>query len=454
MDDLTTKLTELLGSDSVFTGIEAKARMPVGSRGEVLVLPRDTEQISRVLQLCHGVRCPVVAQGGLTGLVDGALSGPGEIALSFERMRHIKEVDAINRCITVEAGVPLQAAQQAAEKVGLMLPLDLGARGTATIGGNVSTNAGGTRVLRFGMMRELVLGLEVVLADGTIVDARRKIIKNNSGYDIKHLFIGSEGTLGLVTQVVLRLRPKPISQETALAAVDDFTQLTRFLAAVEVRLAGGLSSFEVMWRSFYDLVTTPPARGQLILERGHAYYVLVETLGSDPLHDREALVDALNRGQSDGLVSDGAVAYSSAERRAMWELREDLIQLAREGPFFAYDVSLSLDGMEAYVAEVEAKLRDRFARPYCWVYGHLADGNLHFAIHVDEENAHEAVDAIVYGTLSPYSSSVSAEHGIGLSKKMHLSRSRTEPELAIMRALKQALDPRGILNPGKILDVG
>jgi FAD/FMN-containing dehydrogenase len=452
INDLTTELTLLLGADSVLKGDEAKWRMPNGSQGEVLVLPDSTKQVSGVLKLCQRAGRPLVAQGGLTGLVGGAVSAPGDVALSFERMRRIEEVDPVNRCMTVEAGVTLQAAQEAADKAGMMLPLDLGARGTATIGGNVSTNAGGTRVLRFGMMREVVLGLEIVLADGTVLNMLRKIIKNNSGYDLKHLFIGSEGTLGLVTRAVLRLRSKPASHQTALAAVDDFTRLVRFLAAMEVRLAGNLSSFEVMWRSFYDLVTTTPAQGHPILERGHSYYVLVETLGTDAAADHEALVEALHGAQSEGLLANAAVAYGSAERQAMWSLREDLVQLAREGPFFAYDVSLPLDAMEAFVADVQQKLSHRFKQPLCWVYGHLADGNLHLAVHVDEANAHAAVDAVVYGALSPSHSSVSAEHGIGLLKKPHLACSRTEPELDLMRAIKRALDPQGILNPGKIFD--
>jgi FAD/FMN-containing dehydrogenase len=203
VDELIAELTKLLGPESVLVGAEARERMPAGSEASVLVLPRTTEQVSGVLSLCHRAGRSVVPQGGLTGLVQGAVSGPEEVALSLDRMRRIEKVDTINRSMTVQAGVPLQAAQEAAAEVGLMLPLDLGARGTATIGGNVSTNAGGIRVLRFGMMREMVLGLEAVLADGTVVDARRTIIKNNTGYDIKQLFIGSEGTLGIVTRVVL-----------------------------------------------------------------------------------------------------------------------------------------------------------------------------------------------------------------------------------------------------------
>jgi FAD/FMN-containing dehydrogenase len=453
MTDLTLALIDALGADAVLQGNEARERMAPGSQAQVLVLPRDTAQVSRVLALCHAASIPVVAQGGLTGLVHGAVSGENVVVLACDRMRAIEEVDRVNRCMTVQAGVPLQAAQAAAEEAGLMLPLDLGARGTATIGGNVATNAGGTRVLRFGMMRDMVLGLEAVLADGTVIDARRKIIKNNTGYDLKQLFIGSEGTLGVVTRVVLRLRPLPASQSTALVALADFPSVTRFLGRMEAALLGGLSSFEVMWAPFYELITTPPARGRAIIGRGHAFYVLLETLGVDAEQDGEQLLAALARAEDEGLVREAVVAQNARERREMWSLRDDVEQLNRYGQALHYDVSLPVDAMESYVADVQRQLARRFDPQRCWVFGHLADGNLHVVVRVEESGAADAVHAIVYGCLPASGASVSAEHGIGLLRKAHLGRSRSEPELELMRVLKRALDPKGILNPGKIFDV-
>jgi FAD/FMN-containing dehydrogenase len=457
LDELIRALEACLGADSVLTGEEARDRMPPGSLAPVLLLPRTTAQVSQVLALCHAARTPVVTQGGLTGLVRGAVSGAHEVALSLDRMRQIEEVDTLNRTLTAQAGVPLEAAQLAAEQVGLMLPLDLGARGTATLGGTVSTNAGGNRVLRFGMMRDLVLGLEAVLADGTIIDSRSKLLKNNTGYDLKQLFIGSEGTLGIVTRVVLRLRPQPRSQHTALVAIESFDQVTSFLSAMEARLFGSMSSFEVMWSPFYELVTTPPSLGQPILRQGYPYYVLLETLGTAPEADYETLVDALGEAQEAGLLLDAVVASTSAQRRAMWALRDDVDQMRRDGPTFSYDVSLALDGMEAYVAKVQRELalrfpEQRFPEFRCYVFGHLADGNLHLVVRVNDPSAHDAVNGIVYGALSADNSSVSAEHGIGLTKKGQLPLSRSPAELGVMRTLKQALDPLGILNPGKIFD--
>ncbi|MEO8184598.1 MAG: FAD-binding oxidoreductase, partial [Deltaproteobacteria bacterium] len=392
--------------------------------------------------------------GGLTGRVQGAQSGAREIALSCDRMRQIEEVDVLNRTLSAQAGVPLEAAQLAAEDAGLLLPLDIGARGSATLGGTVSTNAGGNRVMRFGMMRELVLGLEAVLADGTVVDSRNKLSKNNTGYDLKQLFIGSEGTLGIVTRVVLRLRPRPRSQNTALVALSSFEQATRLLAALETRLSGSLSSFEVMWRPFYELVTAPPALGQPILPHGHAYYVLIETLGVAPESDSDALVEALAAAQEAGLIAAAVLATSKGQSAAMWALRDDVAQMRRDGPVVAYDVSLSLDSMESYVSDVQRELLSLPARHGGYFFGHLADGNLHLVVRLQKPSDHDEVDRIVYGALGVRkNTSVSAEHGIGLEKKAQLSKSRNPAELALMRTLKQALDPRGILNPGKIFDL-
>lgn len=451
---LLAALREQLGADAVLVDLDATERMPPGSLAPALLLPRNTQQVSQALAVCHAAGWPVVAQGGLTGRVHGAQSGAREIALSCDRMRQIEEVDVLNRTLTGQAGVPLEAAQLAAQGVGLLLPLDIGARGSATLGGTVSTNAGGNRVMRFGMMRELVLGLEAVLADGTVIDSRNKLSKNNTGYDLKQLFIGSEGTLGIVTRVVLRLRPQPRSQNTALVALGSFEHATQLLAALEARLSGSLSSFEVMWRPFYELVTTPPALGQAILPHGYALYVLIETLGVAPEADSDALVEALATAEEQGLIAAAVVATSKGQSSAMWALRDDVAQMRRDGPVVAYDVSLPLDSMESYVSDVQQQLLSLPARHGGYFFGHLADGNLHLVVRLEQPSDHDQVDRIVYGALGARrNTSVSAEHGIGLEKKAQLSKSRNEAELALMRTLKQALDPRGILNPGKIFDL-
>ncbi|MDP2227358.1 MAG: FAD-binding oxidoreductase, partial [Moraxellaceae bacterium] len=364
--------------------------------------------MSQVLSAAHAARVPVVPWGGLTGLVGGA-AADGAVALSFTRMNAIEVIDRDQALMTVQAGCVLESACAAAHEAGLFLPLDLGARGSATIGGVLSTNAGGYRVLRFGMARDMALGLEVVLADGTVVSSLNGLIKNNTGYDLKQLFIGSEGTLGIITRAVLRLRPAPRSQEVALLAVSRFADLVGLLRRLEVSLSGTLSAFEVMWPRFYGLVTTPPAQGRAPLPAGHAYYVLVEALGGAPAQDRERFEQALSEAIDAGLAVDAAVAKSQAERDGMWALRDDVAQTARDGPIAAFDVSLPLGAMEEYVATVKAALEARWPSATLTVFGHLGDGNLHLIAGVGDATARPELAALIYRHLRPYGGSISAE---------------------------------------------
>jgi FAD/FMN-containing dehydrogenase len=457
MQVLLDALLEALGPQGVVAdpaGIAERAFTPWGPLGTPLAIarPADTAQVVDVLRLAaqHGV--PVSAWGGKTGLVEGTFAD-GILALSLERMAAVEAVDRQASTMVVQAGCVLQAACEAAEAAGLFLPLDLGARGSATIGGVISTNAGGNRVLRYGMMRDMVLGLEAVLADGTIISAMQPLMKNNTGIDLKQLFIGSEGTLGVVTRAVLRLRPLPASQCTALLAVPEFAALARLLRLVEGRLAGTLSAFEVMWPAFYDLVTTAPAAGRPILPHGHAFYVLVEAMGADAAEDAERFERVLAAAMQDGLVEDAVVAKSRAESGRIWALRDDVAQMMRNYPIFTFDVSLRIADMEGYVAEVRDTLARRWPAATLVVFGHLGDGNLHLVAGVGDASARHDVEEMVYAPLARRNGSISAEHGIGLQKRAYLHYSRSQPELAMMRTLKQALDPAGILNRGKILEL-
>lgn len=454
-DPVAEALSKALGPSAVLTGEAAleKAQgawMRLGTP-RLVVMPASTEQVSAVLRIAHEHGAPVTAWGGRTGLAGGA-QADGAIALSLERMNAIEEIDTASATMTVQAGCILQVACEAAEAEGLLLPLDLGARGSATIGGNVSTNAGGNRVVRYGMMRDMVLGLEAVLADGTVVSSMNRLMKNNTGYDLKQLFIGSEGTLGVVTRAVLRLRSAPTSQNTAFVATETFEQIPRLLRALDRGLGGGLSAFEVMWPAFYDLVTTEPAKGTPPLARGYPYYVLVEALGGDEAADAERFERILGQALEDGLIADAVIAKSGAERARMWALRDDVGQVNRNGPAVTFDVSLRIADMPAYVAEVDATLRRRWPKVDNYVFGHLGDGNLHLLVWTGEKGPEnkKAVEEIVYGPLQAIGGSVSAEHGIGLHKKAYLGLSRNAGEIALMKALKQSLDPTGILNPGKI----
>jgi FAD/FMN-containing dehydrogenase len=279
--DIVEELRTLVGAAGVLDATDlatrsAGAYRPDNLQARALVRPASTEEVSRVLRWCHERGIAVVTQGGLTGLVRGADAAPDEIILSLERMRTIEAIDAPQRTATVQAGVTLQALQEAADDAGLCYPLDLGARGSATLGGTAATNAGGNRVIRYGMTRDMVLGLEAVLADGTVVSSLNRLIKNNTGYDLKQLFIGSEGTLGVITRLVLRLREKPVATQAAFVAIDSFEHLAAFLRHMDRQLGGALTAFEAMWNAFYRLVTTPPAKGAPPLPQQHAYYVLVE----------------------------------------------------------------------------------------------------------------------------------------------------------------------------------
>jgi len=305
------------------------------------------------------------------------------------------------------------------------------------------------------MTRDLVLGLEAVLADGTVVSSMNRLMKNNTGYDLRQLFIGAEGTLGVVTRAVLRLRPAPVSQDTAFVGVGSFDGVARLLRRLERRLGGAMSAFEVMWADFHDLVTSPPARGRAPLEGRHPFYVLIESLGGDEAADAARFEAALTEALEDGDIDDAVIARSGAERAAMWALRDDVGQTSREGPIIAFDVSLPIAAMEAYVDGVCADYAGRWpelGRP--WVFGHLGDGNLHILVRIPSGAGlaeRHAIEAMVYEPLQAIGGSISAEHGIGLAKRDWLPLSRAPEEIALMARLKHALDPAGVLNPGKIL---
>jgi len=456
--DLLSRLNSLLGPDAVLTGPDLRARSTGWiSRGAMqaaaLLRPRNTAEVSAALRLCHEAGQPVVPHGGLTGLVEGGHAGEDEIVLSLELMNRIEEIDDSAPSMTVQAGVVLQTIQQRAEAAGLMFPLDLGARGSAMIGGLISTNAGGNRVIRYGMTRNLVLGVEAVLADGTVVSSMYPILKNNSGYDLKQLFIGSEGTLGIVTRAILRLMPLPRSQNTALLAAREFDALPRILRHLSAGLGGTLSAFEVMWNEFYRLVTTPPAKQSPLLPQTFPYYVIADAQGSDQSSDQERFEGVLEKIVDEGLAADCVVAMSAGERQAIWAPRDDVDQFHQFRPWFGFDVSMPIRHMESYVAGVRAELTAAWPDHRCFVFGHMGDGNLHVNIHVGsgDPEARRRVEAIVYGGLGSRQGSVSAEHGIGLEKRDYLTLCRTPEELALMRTLKRALDPKGILNPGKVL---
>jgi len=366
-------------------------------------------------------------------------------------MREIEEIDPASSTITVQTGVTLQTVQEAADEAGFFFPLDLGGRGSATLGGNISTNAGGNRVVRYGMARDMVLGMEAVQADGTVLSALGKIIKDNAGYNLKHMFIGSEGTLGVVTRLVLRLRPKPASQQTAFLAVDEFANLPKLLNFCNSRSGGGLSAFEVMWQNYFQLVTSRPGAAQPLSDE-YPYYVLMEVMGGDPDGDGERFENMLAEALEEGLMVDAVIAKSEGERLAMWALRDDVESLRTWGPTIGFDVGLPIAAMPDYLDEIDQPIVAQWPERKCAVFGHLGDGNLHIVYAVGEngDNAKKVINDAVYHPLASRGGSVSAEHGIGLQKKDYLEISRSPAEIALMKQLKAMMDPNNILNPGKI----
>ncbi|MFQ3787282.1 FAD-binding oxidoreductase [Halomonas sp. A29] len=452
-------LASIVGASNVITGDDVAQRRVdwmtgIPCRAGAIVRPADTAELVDVMKLCHVAGQPVVTHGGLTGLVHGGEAAPDELAISLERMSVIESIDPVGGTMTVQAGTPLQKVQEAADENELVFPLDLGARGSCTIGGNISTNAGGVRVIRYGMMRQQVLGLEAVLADGTVVSSMSRMLKNNAGYDLKQLFIGSEGTLGIVTRAVLRLQPRMASELTALVACPDFNGVTGLLRHMGRELGGSLGTFEVMWRNHYALLTEESGRNTAPLPTQWPYYAIIESLGNDDARNSAQFSAALEAALEAGLIEDAVLAHSDMQRQGIWNIREDIEGLIDQlAPLFTFDVSLPIPDMPDYAAQLEQAIVERWPQGRIVVFGHLGDGNLHVSVSVgdSEPDTRRAVEHLVYGPLAKLGGSVSAEHGIGLEKRDYLAISRTPEEIALMRTLKRALDPLNLLNRHKIL---
>lgn len=455
---IAAALSTIAGSANVLEGDLAVSRNPGYTRenlgATLLVRPGTVDEVAAIVRLAAERGIPIVPQGGLTGLVQGAVSRHGDLILSLERLNRIEHVDPNDRTLTAEAGVKLQQAQEAATAHNLMLPVDIAARGTATLGGNVATNAGGQRVMRYGMTRDMVLGLEVVLPDGEILSMMSGLLKNNTGYDLKHLFIGSEGTLGVVTRMVLRLHEAPARLATALAACVGFADVPKLLRHASRHLGGKLTSFEVMDPDYYVdtaelLGMTPP------LATGHGSYVIVEASGAESDDVGRDLETMLGAALETELIFDAVVAKSEAERQNIWRIREDSEAIERRyAACLWYDVSLRLSRYDAYLQTLRQELA-ALQPPLAFRYfGHVADGNLHLMAGspVADPGLHAIVDRIVYDPLKALAGSVSAEHGIGLEKRSYLAHSRTPGEIALMQKIKALIDPRNLLNPGKIFE--
>lgn len=460
MDAILSEIHALLGDKGLLSRDDAAQRPtswadPRPCQAAAIVRPASTEELSGVMKICHRHGQAVIPLGGATGLVGAVNAENDQLLLSLERMKNIESVDTQGGTMTVEAGVLLQTVQETAAANDYLFPVDFGARGSAHIGGAISTNAGGNEVLRFGMMREQILGLEAVLADGTIISSMNSMLKNNAGYDLKQLFIGSEGTLGIVTRAVLRLRPILRSKCTAMVALDTFDNIPVLLRSLSSALGGTLTSFEVQWNSFYQLITGAHPERPLPLGNGYPYYVLLESCGADQEADQQRFNEALEQVFEAGVIVDAAVAQSSQQREEMWGIRDDIETLMHQlSPLVIFDISIPIEDGNRYIETVKAKLEQQWPGAQRMVtFGHLGDSNIHLAVTIGPETPEQekAIEDIVYDQVNNFNGSISAEHGIGTQKISYLHHSRTTAEIALMSTLKTALDPKGILSPGRVL---
>lgn len=453
-------LLQRLGPDVIRHGENLPDRRFLDWSGEpgelpvALLLPRTTSEVSEMLAICQAAKQPVVVQGGLTGLAGAANLHGHEMAMSLERMTAIS-VDRVGATLTAEAGATLQSIQEAAEAAGFWFPLDLGARGSCTLGGNLGTNAGGNRVIRYGMARDQVLDLEAVLADGRVIGGERAMLKNNTGYDLRHLLIGSEGTLGVITRAVLRLRARPQAVATAWCGLPNYAAVTRLLNRAQAHLANGVSVFEVMWPGYYRYVLehVEGLRPPLAQEAG--FHVLLESLGSHPERHQAEFETFLSDMLEDGTLTDAVVAQSEQDAQQLWAMRDAPANFPALMPqLIGFDVSFALGDIAAAAQDCAEMLNRHWPGSTLLVYGHLGDGNLHVIIDIPHPTAERirAVEDEFYDLVARWHGSVSAEHGIGIKKRNVLAHSRSANELDVMRAIRQALDPAGILNPGKLLD--
>jgi len=433
-------------------------------RALAVVRPARTAEVAAVVQACAAAGVSIVPQGGNTGLVVGSVpDGSGtQVVLSLTRMNAVRALDAANLTLTVEAGAVLQAVQETAERAGFLFPLSLAAEGSCTIGGNLATNAGGTQVVRYGNARDLCLGLEVVTAQGDIWHGLSGLRKDNTGYDLRDLFVGSEGTLGIITAATLKLHPQPASRLTAWAAVPTLADAVALLGLAHQRLGAGLTGFEVMGQFALSLVHKhcPPLRVPLWAE--HRFCVLLENSDHESeSHARAQFERLLETALEQGHVSDAVVAENLQQARALWHIRESIpLAQAQEGLNIKHDISLPVSQIPAFCSETDALLAREIPGVRLVNFGHLGDGNLHYNVQAPAEGdpasflqeQEERVNTLVFDQVRRFGGSISAEHGVGSLKAHTLPHYKDPVALALMRQIKQALDPQNLLNPGRVLE--
>ncbi len=470
MKPLLQRLREAVGAEHVLTPESDLSRWEQDwrqrARGVALavVRPENATQVAAVVRACAASGTPIVPQGGNTGLVVGSIPDDSgtQVVLSLNRMNRIRTLDPDNLTLTAEAGCVLQQVQETATQAGLLLPLSLASEGSCTVGGNLATNAGGTQVLRYGNARDLCLGLEVVTAHGEIWNGLSGLRKDNTGYDLRHLMIGSEGTLGIITAATLKLVPQPATQLTAWAAVPDLNSAVRLLGLAQRQLGANLTGFELMNHFALRLVAKHMPLLQIPLYGQTPWYVLLENSDHESeAHAQKGFEALLGAAMEDGLVTDAVIAQNLQQAQALWRVRENIsMAQAQEGLNIKHDISLPISRIPTFVAETDDLLQREIAGVRLVNFGHLGDGNLHYNVQAPEggdsrlflETQESRINTLVFDQVHKHQGSISAEHGIGTLKAHTLPHYKDPTAMGMMHAIKQALDPDGILNPGKILN--
>jgi FAD/FMN-containing dehydrogenase len=466
--DLLNTLRQLLGDAHVLTSGDLSAyeqdwRKRTRGHALAVVRPGSTQQVAEVVKACAKAHVSIVPQGGNTGLVVGSIPDDTgtQVLLSLQRMHAIRAVDADNLTITAEAGCVLQNLQQAAEHAGFFFPLSLGAEGSCTLGGNLATNAGGTQVVRYGNARELCLGLEVVTAQGDVMHSLSGLRKDNTGYDLRHLMIGSEGTLGIITAATMKLYPMPAARLTAWAAVPSVAHAVKLLGLAHQHLGAGVTGFEMMGQFALRLVDKHYPQLRVPLWQDTPYCVLLENSDSESeAHARQRFEHLLELALEDGCVSDAVVAENLSQARNLWHIRESItLAQAEEGLNIKHDISVPISSIPRFVEETDALLTREISGVRLVNFGHLGDGNLHYNVQAPEgcdtqaflRDHEDHVNALVYQSVKRFKGSISAEHGVGSMKVNSLPDYKDPVALALMQRIKRALDPQGLLNPGRVV---
>jgi FAD/FMN-containing dehydrogenase len=451
---------EILDTSYILSGDELKSRFyhiwktDISLESLCLLLPKSSEEISAIVKICNDNNQEIIVHGGLTNLVGSTISNRSQVVISLERMNKIIEIDEQGKTITCESGAIIEDIINAVKDKDLLLPLNFGARGSAQIGGAVSTNAGGLRVFKYGMTRNLVMGIEAILPDGTIISSLKKLMKDNSGYDLKQLFIGSEGTLGIVTKVVLRLYRLPKTRYTSLAVTNNYQNVLDLLKIMEDKISSSLTGFELLWNETYKKMVDDKTLYNMYLPDNFKYYVFIEYMGGDFENDynnfESVVLDCVDK----GLIDDAVIGKDDKEQVNIWGIREDVAVLADEREFDQqFDISIPVALIGEVIDKISKELKDCEGVKTIYPFGHVADGNIHFIIGKDSDNddLKSKINDIIYNNTKLVDGSISAEHGIGLDKKKYLIKSRSEDEIELMRLIKKSIDPKNILNPGRVI---